>query len=271
MMPATGLVFPRVRPSSTRSVLIGTGSKFRGFYLDRRTAELLTKLQQIDAEIDALRGELSHGPTYVRLTTLQSEVLKAGERIAKLDRELEALRSSQREKELDVADLEAKIAAVKEQLFGGRVRAARELAALEEELRYLEQAKRRKEDELLELMVEAEEVSGAITQDNLSYRAKEAELEEVKTRWASEKFAVESSIEALRQERAAVVAKLGAELVALYERLRKSGDGTAVARLAGAKCSGCNMDLSRSALEEIRSGQSAMPRCEYCGRIVVQL
>lgn len=239
--------------------------------MDRRTGELLTRLQAIDAEIDALRAELSHGATYVRMTTLQSEVRKAEDRLAKLDRELEALRASQREKELDVADLEEKIATVKEQLFGGRVRAARELAALEEELKYLEQAKRRKEDELLELMVEAEEVSGAIAQDKASYRVKEAELEEVKARWASEESEIKSRIEALTLDRAGVIAELGTDLVSLYERLRKSGDGTAVARLEGAKCSGCNVDLSRSALEEIRSGATAIPRCEYCGRIVVEL
>ena len=75
----------------------------------------------------------------------------------------------------------------------------------------------------------------------------------------------------LREQREAVVAGLGAESTALYERVRKQFGGVGVARLEGSHCSGCHMDLSPRELDLVKAVPAdTLAECPQCGRIIVR-
>ena len=70
--------------------------------------------------------------------------------------------------------------------------------------------------------------------------------------------------------RAELVARLDSTLLQRYERLRERLGGVAVARLEGARCGGCHLDLSTSELGEVKAvGPGEFAECPQCGRLLV--
>ena len=56
-----------------------------------------------------------------------------------------------------------------------------------------------------------------------------------------------------------------------YDRLRRTFDGVAIARLEGGRCLGCHLALSTSELDRIRHAPAdAVVECEHCGRLLVR-
>ena len=83
--------------------------------------------------------------------------------------------------------------------------------------------------------------------------------------------AVDAEVAGLREQRAAMVAGLGTESTALYERVRKQFGGVGVARLEGSHCSGCHMDLSPRELDIVKAVPAdTLAECPQCGRIIVR-
>ena len=64
-----------------------------------------------------------------------------------------------------------------------------------------------------------------------------------------------------------IAANINAELLSLYEQLRKSKDGVAVGRLTGGVCGGCHLALSLP--EQTEAADWDPPRCLHCMRILV--
>jgi len=82
---------------------------------------------------------------------------------------------------------------------------------------------------------------------------------------------VDSEVADLRQQRSDVVAALGPDSSALYERVRKQFGGVGVARLEGSHCSGCHMDLSPRELDIVKAVPAGtLAECPQCGRIIVR-
>ncbi len=64
--------------------------------------------------------------------------------------------------------------------------------------------------------------------------------------------------------------RLDAGLVDRYERLRARHGGVAVARLEGARCGGCHLDLSTAEVEAVRAVEpGTFADCPNCGRLLV--
>ena len=61
------------------------------------------------------------------------------------------------------------------------------------------------------------------------------------------------------------------ELLATYEPLRTSLGGVAVARLHGARCEGCHLEIPSAELEELRRAPADQAvHCPECLRILVR-
>ena len=82
---------------------------------------------------------------------------------------------------------------------------------------------------------------------------------------------IDAEIAASRAARAAVAPDVGAELLALYEKIRASSDGVGAAALHRARCEGCHLTVNPSELGQLRAAPpDAVLRCEECRRILVR-
>jgi predicted nucleic acid-binding Zn-ribbon protein len=64
---------------------------------------------------------------------------------------------------------------------------------------------------------------------------------------------------------------VGAEIIALYEKIREGNSGIGAAALAGNQCKGCNLTLNTIELQRIAGlGEDEVVRCEECRCILVR-
>ena len=90
---------------------------------------------------------------------------------------------------------------------------------------------------------------------------------------ARDRVLTELETEAATVARAArdIVAGVGAELVALYEKIRASSGGIGAAALRQRRCEGCRLELNHVDINRIRAAaDDEVLRCEECRRILVR-
>ncbi|MDX1679653.1 MAG: C4-type zinc ribbon domain-containing protein [Akkermansiaceae bacterium] len=106
-------------------------------------------------------------------------------------------------------------------------------------------------------------------------------LKEAKDRLAHTQKLVDEDLASIRQrhesrvaeqkevqsEREKIAADIPDSILPLYERLMKSKNGLAVARMHEGKCEGCHMKLIPSTIAAVQNGKE-VTRCEDCGRIL---
>jgi predicted nucleic acid-binding Zn-ribbon protein len=83
--------------------------------------------------------------------------------------------------------------------------------------------------------------------------------------------AIDEELASVTRDRAAAVAQVPSALVERYAKLRTRLGGIAVARLEGARCMGCRLELPRAELEEVRrEPPDALVTCPQCTRLLVR-
>ena len=78
-------------------------------------------------------------------------------------------------------------------------------------------------------------------------------------------------IERTWPRRVASAANVAGELLSAYEPLRAQLGGVAVARLSGARCEGCHLEIPSAQLEAVRRApEDSVVSCPECLRILVR-
>lgn len=148
---------------------------------------------------------------------------------------------------------------------------AKDLQALQHELASLARRQGELEDIEIEVMERAESLSARVGElearrDELvaSLQALETERDEALRTLDAEAVQVSSG-------RADIVAGVGDELVALYEKIRTSSGGLAAAEIKHRRCGGCRLELNNVDLNRIRvAAEDEVVRCEECRRIMIR-
>ena len=96
-------------------------------------------------------------------------------------------------------------------------------------------------------------------------RGRRAEVEGAS---ASELAQVERDLDARRSERADRTGEVDAELLSLYEDIRRQKKGVGAVALVDGVCMGCHQKLSPVFLDHLKR-ETGIRRCEYCRRILV--
>ncbi len=224
----------------------------------------LYDLQQIDSAIDAAKAGLAT----VEEQLGESEELIAGRRAVEERREaLKGLRDQQRDLEWRVEDIRSRLSKVEGKLYGGSVPNPRELAGLKEEADVFSGQIRRLEDELLNLMVEADDGEAALKEAESSLSATEARWGEDQKDLLEQKGRLEAELAELGQSRTRQSSRIDAGVLSIYDRLRESRQGRAVAKVERGMCQGCRISLPVSVLQKARSGFEVV-QCVSCERIL---
>jgi uncharacterized protein len=172
-----------------------------------------------------------------------------------------------REIENLVTDQKFKIEQNESTLYSGRIRNPKELQDLQKEVVSLKRYLSVLEDRQLEAMLMVDEAE-------VEYKAADAETKQVRGRFEeehahfrAERSSIVASIESLEIERQAAASMIQTQDHELYEQLRRTRNGVAVARITDRSCSACGSMLTPG-LVQSASQATQLARCSSCGRIL---
>jgi uncharacterized protein len=226
----------------------------------------LLDLQDVDLEIDRLLDRRQGLPELA-----QYRDANAARVAAEAERDRVAADLRQAELELDKAEgeleiLEAKLNESETRLYAGGM-SAKETEHKRLEVRSLHGQKEASEDRVLKLLDQRDELGARMSeaQHNVaSKRARETGLEEViKMAWAE----IDRDLGRKEARKAEMIPAIPTELLARYEKLRKSKQGVAIARLDHGQCGGCHLTLSTA--EQKDAAETDPPLCVHCRRMLV--
>ncbi len=227
-------------------------------------AKQLYDLQQIDAELASAEEELAGVRS--RLSD-ESAILSAKSELEEITDRLTDLMAKRRAADGIVTDLQSKTTNLESKLYSGSIKNPKEVAAVEEERQFTVNQQEQEEEKLLVLMVNLEEMETAQASGKSELeRLEEARpLERVELQKSQERL--EAEIAKFQEERGDIVPHVRSDLVTLYDSLRQTKKGQAVAKVERGMCQGCRLTLPQSEVQRARSATGVV-QCNSCRRIL---
>ena len=237
------------------------------FTLHMDRIQVLTKLyalQAIDLKVSVVEKSLRE----VRFKLSDNSAVESAEEFLQdLKAQLRDMNTKRRVVERAISDFQERLRKVEARLYGGSVTNPRELGAAEEERGFISGEQRLAEDTLLELMVTIEDTQsdGSVAKESLNKLKAERIEYTTELRGMEESLAVE--LEDLLSDKKQVMPFLSVQTLSLYDSLRKSRAGLAVAKVERGMCQGCRLTLSTMELQRVRISNDIV-QCGSCNRIL---
>ena len=229
-----------------------------------QSVKRLHELQRIDLKVGELEGVLAD--VRVRLED-DSAITAAAATLTAISEALDEVSARRRAAERAIEETQQRLEGIEKKLYGGAITNLDEMTAAEEERGFVVQQLKDQEDNLLELMVQTEDAEAAqaeareaLSDLENSRPAEQAELRQSEQRTSGE-------LDEWRRQRDDAAPGISADLMALYESLRRTTSGSPVARIERGMCQGCRLTLSTMELQRARSAQAPV-RCSSCRRIL---
>ncbi|PKO00712.1 MAG: hypothetical protein CVU42_02475 [Chloroflexi bacterium HGW-Chloroflexi-4] len=224
----------------------------------------LFQLQKIDTRIDTLIKRLNEidrmrNDNSTRLE-IDNELMQATNSHAQQKKNYDAIEEKVHAKKLKIEQSESS-------LYGGLVKNPKELQDLQTEIKLLKQSVSSLEDEQLDQLVEMEATEVEVDTIQLKLKEFDAKLAIEFSAFFSEEAEKNIEKEKLLQERKAVLDQVNPEFLTIYQTLRKSKNGIAVAAIDDGSCQVCGSTLTPSDCQMAKS-PSQMASCSSCGRIL---
>ncbi len=226
------------------------------------TVQKLYQLQEIELEIESDEKALSR--CLGRLGESEA-VNRVNSRLQCARQQLAGLEQKQHSAEWQIEDIEAKLMAVKETLYSGRVKNPKELAGLQQEEKSLEAQRDRLEEGALETMEQVEVVTADLAALNSELGELEDEWRRQQQELSVEIERLKESISELKEKQKLALAGIDARTIDYYNQLKKQ-KGWAVARIEQGTCRSCRISLSTAELQRARGDQ--LVECNSCRRIL---
>src|SRR3990170_7015747 len=224
----------------------------------------LFRLQQVDSHLDKLKERLAE---IEQLLNDDQVVREATEAVAAAQNAAEAARRDLHYSEEEAKAQQEKLKQNQDSLYGGKVRNPKELQDLQLEADVLSRHLHDTEDKELGLMeaLEAQQTGAQKALENLEAVLAQRAVEQ--RTLGSEQAELEAEGQRLSAERETAASGISEDALQLYESLRKSKKGLAIAKVNSKTCTACGAELSSSLAEASRS-PSTLARCDSCKRIL---
>lgn len=227
-------------------------------------------IQKFDIQATTLRNKAANLP---ELAELNSTTIKQNNvrdlRIA-AETELSDVKRELSRAEGDVEQIVTRIERDEKRLASG-TGTPKELEQTQHELATLAGRRAELEEVELEIMMRVDGIKDRIA----ALSAEESQLAlviaDLNIRKENALAAIHTELDGIEADRKATTQSIGAEILALYEKIRESNNGIGAAALAGNQCKGCNLTLNTIELQRI-SGlpEDEVVRCEECRCILVR-
>lgn len=230
----------------------------------------LLDLQAIDTRLDQIAHAKKTLPQLALLKDLQTQSDLLGTELVRVRTELSDVQREVAKAESDVQLVRERAARDQARLDSG-TGTAKDLQAIQHELQSLARRQSELEDVEIEIMERAEAVEAEVAR----LEGKEGELttrlHEVTAARDAALAELEAEARRIAAPRADVVAGVGADLVALYDKVRTASGGLAAAPLSHRRCGGCQLELNSVDMNRIKAApDDEVLRCEECRRILVR-
>lgn len=233
--------------------------------------DAILSVQDLDTRADQLRHRRDHLPELEPLRAAQAQRAEVTARIEAVAARLHELRAREKALEDEAALVEEKAAAVDRKLYDGSVVAHRELEAFQADHRMLKERQSQLEDEAIALMEEAEPVAEELASLEEQAAGHDAEIARLEAVLADARANIDAELAEVAAERERAAAAVPPEVLAAYEPLRTRLGGVGAARLVGARCEGCHLEIPSAELEAVRAAPAdALVTCPECGRLLVR-
>lgn len=227
-------------------------------------APRLYDLQLIDLEIDEKEARLAQIQNSLGET---DELLQARNESQEADVALSELNARSLDLELQIGTFESQIQEIEGRLYSGSIRSPRELAALEHDLKSHRNQKGKLEDQQIELMVKLDEARTNLSQKREGLAQAESEWQEGQKAIQDEIDLVAARLEELHGQRLSLASGFDAATMGIYEELRRTRRGRAVAKVEQSTCTGCRITLPSHEVQRARLSPR-LCHCSNCGRIL---
>jgi predicted nucleic acid-binding Zn-ribbon protein len=230
----------------------------------------LLDLQAIDTRIDQIRHARTHLPQLAAVEAARGELGRLDTEVVNARTAADDVRRELSKSEQDVQLVRDRATRNQSRLDAGQG-SAKDLQALQHELTSLA----RRQAELEDIEIEVMERSETLTARVGELETRRSEVAERLAGLEAERDEalrkLDAEAETVSSGRPEVVAGVGADLEALYEKIRTSSGGFAAAELKHRRCGGCRLELNNVDLSRIRSADpDEVVRCEECRRIMVR-
>ena len=224
----------------------------------------LYELQKIDSKIDGLR--ISFVEVNDKLAD-RSELINSKMNIKAIKANLNDAEAKLRRTQNKLGDIEQRIKELEKRLYDGGLRNNKEVLLTQNEQMNLIEQKNDFENLSLQLMEDIEKHSSdyrGLEEHIVKLMKDRVKLENI---LKSEREKLKKQIETLVDSKRVVAKTISKTLLPLYESLRKSKNGKAVAVVNGGVCGGCRIALSSSKTQRFAE-ISELIRCSSCQRIL---
>jgi len=230
----------------------------------------LLDLQALDTRLDQIAHRKANLPELAELRSLDLQTAALSDELVRAQT---ALGDVQRE--MTKADSDVQL--VRERSIRDQARmdagqgTAKDLQALQHEVESLARRQGALEDIELEVMERAEGLATDASRLEAACAQLAVRVDELKATRDKVFVELDAEVEQIVRSRADVVAGVGDELVALYEKIRASSDGIGAAVLRKRRCEGCNLELNQGEINRFTAAaQDEVLRCEECRRILIR-
>ena len=237
----------------------------------REVQEKLLALQQLDSDLIQIKHKMNTLPIARQFDEVSKELAAKQDLLVAAQTERDDIKHELSRAEVDVEQVVTRIERDEKRLSSGQG-SPKELEQLQHELGSLGKRRAELEEVELEIMVRIEGVDTRTRELEGECRTLEAQISDLKAKKEEELSSLESLAKSTTEARAELAPKIDGELLALYEKIRTSGDGIGAAKLVGNQCMGCHLTMNAAELTRVKAlADDEVVRCEECRRILIRL
>jgi predicted nucleic acid-binding Zn-ribbon protein len=229
-----------------------------------KALEQVRQLQDLDSRID---GERERVATIDALLHDRSEYEAAKRRHLEAVEPLRQLESDQKDLDLRAGTARSQLVEVEGRLYGGRVGSPRELEDLQKRGADLRHQISTAEERLLSVMEQLEQATAAAGDAEATLKQVVAARRTQEAGLIEERKTLVASARQHQAERDKIRTELEAATLRLYDRLRSTRGGIAVAEVKQRTCQGCRVTMTAAYEQRLRHGETIVT-CQSCGRIL---
>ncbi len=225
--------------------------------------ERLIELQRLDSSAHEAERMLATEPE--RLQTIETRLETGRQAVIAAKASLADNQTARRAIEKDVAMHQGRLSKFREQAMA--VKTNQEYHAVQHEISFAQTEIKTLEDRELELMMEADELTGAVKRSEAALAADQKSAEAEKTAITAENAEMQMRLTQLRADRARVVNALNPGVLSIFEKVSARRNGVAVAQARDGICTICHVRLRPQVFNTVLRNSQIM-QCDSCQRIL---
>ncbi|MEW6623548.1 MAG: C4-type zinc ribbon domain-containing protein [Bacillota bacterium] len=195
-------------------------------------------------------------------------------RIESMQKEMEQLRSFLNDHDkvtkrlrVSIEETMLKEKSMEKQLYGGKTANPKELMSMQQKLEELVGSRQQAQETLEKEQRQMRRIEEEINLKSSQLMAEVRPYQKAASRYKQERENDKALLNDLMDKIKKVEAELEPELLSIYNKSSKRMGINVLAPMHEGRCSGCNVDVSKVAIAELRCGKKLV-NCENCGRII---